>query len=191
MPEDHPYRKNPSVADLRRERAADEAAKLRDRIARHAALRVIERWNAERRTSRSSPLWSPTIRCAVVAGTPWVDVYCPGCRTSRAIDIRALDRHPLASVGSLAIGFRCSWCPGSAPMPILTGLHAVPPAARWSKSMPIEFMHGRPLSPEELEMIRRQIEEGFDNITEVDDEIRGIVARNWPYLLEKLPPEGD
>ena len=25
----------------------------------------------------------------------------------------------------------------------------------------------------------------------MDDEIRGIVARNWPYLLEKLPPEGD
>ncbi len=27
--------------------------------------------------------------------------------------------------------------------------------------MPMEFLHGRPLSPEELEMIRRQIEEGF------------------------------
>jgi hypothetical protein len=56
--------------------------------------------------------------------------------------------------------------------------------------MPIEFfLHGRPLSPEELEMIRQQIEEGFDNIAEVDDEIRGIVARNWPHLLSKLPPE--
>lgn len=74
-------------------------------------------------------------------------------------------------------------------MPVLAGLHAVLPAARWSKNMPIEFLHGRPLSPEELEMIRQQIEEGFDNIAEVDDEIRGIVARNWPHLLEKLPPE--
>ncbi len=74
---------------------------------------------------------------------------------------------------------------------VLTGLHAVPPAARWSKSMPMEFLHGRPLSPEELEMLRQQIEEGFDNIAEVDDEIRGIVARNWPYLLEKLPPQDD
>jgi hypothetical protein len=44
------------------------------------------------------------------------------------------------------------------------------------------------LSPEEFEMIRQQIEEGFDNIADVDDEIRGIVGRNWPYLLEKLPP---
>jgi hypothetical protein len=46
-----------------------------------------------------------------------------------------------------------------------------------------------PLSPEELEMIRQQIEEGFDNIAEVDPEIRGIVVRNWPHLLSKLPPE--
>jgi len=76
-------------------------------------------------------------------------------------------------------------------MPALTGLHALPRAARWSKSMPVEFLHGRPLSADELEMIRQQIEEGFDNIAEVDAEIRGIVARNWPHLLEKLPPEDD
>jgi hypothetical protein len=40
-------------------------------------------------------------------------------------------------------------------------------------------------------MLRRQIEEGYDNIATVDDEIRGIVARNWPYLLKKLPPEDE
>ncbi len=183
MPEQPDRNRGPRVAELMQKRAAEEVAQKAERAAQEAALRVVERWNAER-----SPLWSPTIRCAIVAGTPWLDVYCPGCGTSRAIDIRALDRHPLASVGSLVIGFRCSWCPGSAPMPVLTGLHAVPPAARWSKSMPMDFLHGRPLSPEELEMLRQQIEEGFDNIVDADDEIRGIVARNWPYLLEKLPP---
>jgi hypothetical protein len=31
----------------------------------------------------------------------------------------------------------------------------------------MEFLHGRPLSPEELELLRQQIEEGFDNIAEV------------------------
>jgi hypothetical protein len=36
-------------------------------------------------------------------------------------------------------------------------------------------------------MIRRQVEE-FEVIGVVDDEIRGIVARNWPHLLAKLPP---
>jgi hypothetical protein len=49
------------------------------------------------------------------------------------------------------------------------------------------FLHGRPLSPEELEMIPRQIEVGFEVIAAIDDEIRGIVARNWPHLLSKLP----
>jgi hypothetical protein len=80
-------------------RAVDETTHEAERAAQQSALRVVERWNTER-----SPLWSPTIRCAVVAGTPWLDVYCPGCQTSRAIDIRTLDRHPLASIGSLVLG---------------------------------------------------------------------------------------
>jgi hypothetical protein len=54
--------------------------------------------------------------------------------------------------------------------------------------MPVEFLHGRPLAPEELEMIRAQIED-CDTIDKIDPEIRGIVARNWPHLLAKLPPE--
>jgi hypothetical protein len=38
-------------------------------------------------------------RCAaLLAGTPWLDVYCPGCSTSKAIDLRTVDRHPLAAV---------------------------------------------------------------------------------------------
>jgi hypothetical protein len=56
----------------------------------------------------------------------------------------------------------------------------------------MEFLHGRPLSPEELEMIRRELESlRRDDIGAVDDEIRGIVARNWPHLLAKFPPEED
>jgi len=27
------------------------------------------------------------------------------------------------------------------------------------------------------------------NIAEVDDEIRGIIARNWPSMLSKFPPD--
>jgi hypothetical protein len=65
------------------------------------------------------------------------------------------------------------------------------------KRMPMEFLHGRPLSPGDLEispgdleMIRRQVEE-FEVVAAVDDEIRAIVVRNWPHLLSKLPPEED
>jgi hypothetical protein len=54
--------------------------------------------------------------------------------------------------------------------------------------MPIEFLNGRPLSPEDLERNRMEIE-SFDDIAAVNDEIRGIVKRNWPHLLHKLPPE--
>jgi hypothetical protein len=40
---------------------------------------------------------------SVVAGMPWMDVYCPGCQTNRAVEIRAIDYHQLASVGSLVL----------------------------------------------------------------------------------------
>jgi hypothetical protein len=50
----------------------------------------------------------------------------------------------------------------------------------------MEFLFGRPLSPEELELIRQQIE-SMDDITAIDGEVRAIVERNWPHLLSKLP----
>ena len=49
---------------------------------------------------------------------------------------------------------------------------------------------GRPLSLEDPQKIRMEIE-AFDDIDVVGDEIRGIVARNWPHLLSKLPPEDE
>jgi len=54
--------------------------------------------------------------------------------------------------------------------------------------MPMEFYQGRPLEPEELEAIGQQIEQ-FDTIEAIDPEMRGIVARNWPQLVAKLPAE--
>jgi len=58
---------------------------------------VIESQNAAIAAAQGA-LWSPTIRCAVMAGMPWLDVHCPGCGTSGAIDIQTIDRHPLASL---------------------------------------------------------------------------------------------
>jgi hypothetical protein len=64
------------------------AAKLKaDKAARLEAELVIDRWNRRLATGRDM-LWSPTIRAALIAGTPWLDVFCPGCGTSRAIDLR-------------------------------------------------------------------------------------------------------
>ena len=78
-----------------------------DAAARAAAKAVIERWNEDLVASKDI-LWSPTIRAALITGTPWLDVFCPGCGTSRAIDLRKVDRHPLASVATLMLGLRCS-----------------------------------------------------------------------------------
>jgi hypothetical protein len=60
------------------------------------------------------------------------------------------------------------------------------PAAH-AMSEPIEYLHGQPLTAEDLEMLRRQIE-SLDSIEIIDEEIRAIVARHWPHLLVKLPP---
>jgi hypothetical protein len=109
------------------ERAAEKA--IRDR-----AMAVVQCGNAAL-ASGNGVLWSPTIRCAVTAGMPWLDVHRPGCGTSRAIDIRTLDRHPLACVGSLVLGLRCSMCPGSAPMPVIRWLYAALPVARYTSTV--------------------------------------------------------
>jgi hypothetical protein len=99
-----------------------------DRAKREDAACVVEPWNKAIAAGRDM-WWSPTIRAAIVAGMPWLDIYCPGCRTRRSLDLRTIDRHPLASVGSLVLRLRCTWCSGAAPMPKITGLHAVVPRA--------------------------------------------------------------
>jgi hypothetical protein len=91
------------------------AAKLKaDRAARAEAEAVIQRWNDQ--LSRGG---------ATCCGRPR---SAPGCSPER-LGSTCLDRHPLASAGTLVLGLRCSWCPGSAPMPKLLGLFAFPPAA--------------------------------------------------------------
>ena len=69
-------------------------AKLKaDKAARLEAELVIDRWNRRLAPGRDM-LWSPTIRAALIAGRPWLVVFCPGCGTSRAIDLRTFDRLP-------------------------------------------------------------------------------------------------
>jgi hypothetical protein len=126
MPEHDPTRTD-RLALYMRARAAEKAG-------RDEAVAVVERWNAALTSGRGA-LWSPTIRCALLAGMPWLDVHCPGCGTSRAIDVRSIDRHPLASVGGLVLGLRCSMCLARAPMPLIKGLHAWPPAVRYTSTL--------------------------------------------------------
>ena len=75
-------------------------ALVEHRGARADAKAVDGHWNEQLAAGRDM-LWSPTIRAALLANTPWLDVFCPGCGTSKAVDLRTIDRHPLASVGTL------------------------------------------------------------------------------------------
>jgi hypothetical protein len=93
------------------------------------AKAVVDRWNEQLADDRDM-LWSPTLRAALLTGTPWLDIFCASCGTSKSIDLRTIDRHPLASVGTLVLGLRCSWCSRAAPMPKLLGLFALLPARR-------------------------------------------------------------
>ena len=47
-------------------------------------------------------------------------------------------------------------------------------------------LYGRELSDAELEAIRAEIE-SFDTIDGIDDEMRELIASQWPHLLVKLP----
>ena len=120
-------RRIPDMIERWQERARVEVARIEART-------VVDRWN-EALGAGKGTLWSPTIRAALLAGMPWLNVYCPGCRTCRVIDIRVIDRHPLASVGSPVLGLRCTWCGSAAPMPQLTRFHQLPPAAGATRRM--------------------------------------------------------
>src|SRR5258706_15947132 len=77
----------------------DEVAHAAEETTRKAALSIVERWNWER-----SVLWSPTVRCAITAGTPWLDVQLPPVPDKQGDRHPHTGRHPLASVGSLGLG---------------------------------------------------------------------------------------
>jgi hypothetical protein len=55
-----------------------------DDAARAEAKAVIDRWNEKLAASRDI-LWSPTIRAALIARTPWLDVFFPGCGTKPGV----------------------------------------------------------------------------------------------------------
>src|SRR5580704_4972889 len=96
-------------------RRATDAQVLED------AERLIAAWN-ERQASRMPMLFSPTVGAAVTAGYWFLWVRCPACRTTNAIDLRALDRHRDAAVTSLIPALSCRSCRPNAPFAELVRL---------------------------------------------------------------------
>jgi hypothetical protein len=104
------------------------AAKLKaDRAARLEAELVIDRWNRRLATGRDM-LWFPTIRAALVAGTPWLNVFLSGVR-HQPCD-RPADRRPPSAGLGWHVGARPAvlMVSGIGAMPKLLGLYALLPA---------------------------------------------------------------
>jgi hypothetical protein len=74
------------------------------------AGRLIAAWN-ERQSKRMPMLFSPTIGCALKARHWFLWVCCPACRTTQAVDLRTLDRHPWSGISSLSQ--RCRAAPAA------------------------------------------------------------------------------
>ena len=106
-----------------REAAEREAAARRatDAQVLEDAERLIAGWN-ERQAKRMPMLFSPTIGAAIRAGYWFLWVRCPACRTTNAIDLRALDRHPDAAMTSLIPALSCRSCRPNAPFAELVRL---------------------------------------------------------------------
>ena len=93
---------------------------------RAKAVRIVEAWNAELAAERV-PLFSPTIDAALLAGRPWLRLYCPGCQQQYDVDLRTIVRPPDYPIMGLRAAMVCeSMCRGQGPVPTLLGLHAVP-----------------------------------------------------------------
>jgi hypothetical protein len=85
------------------------------------AERLIAGWN-ERQATQMPMLFSPTIGSALKARHWFLWVRCPACRTTQAIDLRTLDRHPWSALTSLIPALSCRSCRPHAPFAELVRL---------------------------------------------------------------------
>ena len=101
----------------------EEAATRRatDALEFEDAERLIGAWN-ERQAKRMPMIFSPTIGAAITARYWYLWVRCPACRTTNAIDLRALDRHHDAAVTNLIPVLSCRSCRPNAPFAELVRL---------------------------------------------------------------------
>jgi len=101
-------------------------ARLTDPYRRQpAAERVVSPWD-KRRARGAEPLFHPTIGAAIRAGKPWLTFYSPGCQIVGKVDLRKLDRHHGATIGSLIPQLSCQRCSPHPPFARLIGLQSRP-----------------------------------------------------------------
>lgn len=121
-------RRRQRMQEFGREHVA--AARVRGARDCARARSLVSLWNSELQR-RVHPSFYPTIWTAIIAGYPVLEAVCPACRRIGAIDLRKLDRHPHASVGSVLPALSCQACspnpPFARPLQLIKG----PPLYAW------------------------------------------------------------
>jgi hypothetical protein len=110
---------------------AGQAEEMRSRaeaLMRQADKLSCESWN-ERMWADGEPIDpSPTIDQAINGGFPWLQIECSRCRTSREIDLAALNAPATTFVHDLATRLRCQKCTKAGKRPTATLLQLAPRA---------------------------------------------------------------
>ena len=110
-----PSDKNPAPEDRQTEKYGEQAL-------RHLAAEGVRKWNEKLRQAARQVPYSPTIGYAITARFYWLDVWCPGCRQVKQVDLRKLDRHEQTRVETLIPMLSCRACQPSPPFVQLLGL---------------------------------------------------------------------
>jgi hypothetical protein len=102
---------NKRKMEARRAEAAEKEAAAR-RATEAQVLEDAGRLVAanERQAKRMPMLFSPTIGCALKARHWLLWVRCPACRTTQAVDLRTLGRHPWSALTGLIPALSCRNC---------------------------------------------------------------------------------
>ena len=107
-----------------KEREIREGEMYHETANRGLAVEAVTRWNSamERGLARHRPDWSPMIGVALVARYHFLDVFCPGCRQVKQVDLRTLQRHERATLHALIPSLSCRNCRPNPPFAKLVRL---------------------------------------------------------------------
>jgi hypothetical protein len=93
-------------------RAMQRANELRDE-----AKRIIALWN-QQLAAKEPPLFSPTLHAALISECHWLQVWCRGCDSIAAIDLRVVPRPQSVTIHEIVRRLSCQRCQGQGPLAV-------------------------------------------------------------------------
>jgi hypothetical protein len=129
---------------MERERREREARELSERtkLKRAAAKHVMGLWNAVLAAGWRT-IFYPTIGTALATGCHWLHVVCPACQQMGETDLRSIDIHPNASIGTVVRAMSCKRCSPHPPFarPLGATRRSWESNSRWKRERPKAPVH--------------------------------------------------